>query len=117
MRWKYSPLLSSQFPSRYCIVAAPELESGHAVIGEEIMETSFYRNAYSMFTYSTYFQVLFYFLVIKPAITLFFSLFFLIVCVTLLVLVVPAPIVLRVCRGIGKWQAVVAVEVLIVGVK
>ncbi|KAF9062753.1 hypothetical protein BDP27DRAFT_1368586 [Rhodocollybia butyracea] len=108
-----SPLLSSQFSSRYCIVAAPELESGHAVIGEEIMETSFYRNAYSMFTYSTYFQVLFYFLVIKPAITLFFS----IVCVPLLVLIVPAPIALRVCRRIGKWQAVVAVEGPIIGVR
>ncbi|KAJ4488944.1 hypothetical protein C8J55DRAFT_451387 [Lentinula edodes] len=97
--------------------SASELESGQAVVGEEVAETSFYKNTYSMFTDSTSFQALFYFLVIKPAITLLFLLFFLVICVPLLVLVVPAPMVLRVCRRIGRWQAVVAVEGLIVVVR
>jgi hypothetical protein len=70
-----------------------------------------------MFTDSTTFQALFYFLVIKPAITLLFILFFLAICVPLLALVIPTPVVLRVCRRIGRWQAVVAVEGLIVGVR
>ncbi|KAJ3980680.1 hypothetical protein F5890DRAFT_1419143 [Lentinula detonsa] len=97
--------------------SASELESGQAVVGEEVMEMSFYKNTYSMFTDPTSFQALFYFLVIKPAITLLFITFFLTVCVPLLVLVIPAPVVLRVCRRIGRWQAVVAVEGLVIGVR
>ncbi|KAJ3792397.1 hypothetical protein GGU11DRAFT_713714, partial [Lentinula aff. detonsa] len=50
--------------------SAAELESGQAVVGEEVTEMSFYKNTYSMFTDPTSFQALFYFLVIKPAITL-----------------------------------------------
>ncbi|KAJ3791931.1 hypothetical protein GGU11DRAFT_713918, partial [Lentinula aff. detonsa] len=49
--------------------SASELESGQAVVGEEVTEMSFYKNTYSMFTDPTSFQALFYFLVIKPAIT------------------------------------------------
>ncbi|KAJ3749557.1 hypothetical protein DFH05DRAFT_1477257 [Lentinula detonsa] len=97
--------------------SASELESGQAVVGEEVMEMSFYKNTYSMFTDPTSFQALFYFLVIKPAITLLFITFFLTICVPLLVLVIPAPVVLRVCRRIGRWQAVVAVEGLVIGVR
>ncbi|KAJ4490966.1 hypothetical protein J3R30DRAFT_163628 [Lentinula aciculospora] len=108
---KYPIFTRTRHPS------ASELESGQPVVGEEVTETSFYKNTYSMFTDSTSFQALFYFLVIKPAITLLFILFFLVICVPLLVLVVPAPIVLRICRRIGRWQAVVAVEGLIVGVR
>ncbi|KAJ3735996.1 hypothetical protein DFJ43DRAFT_1036701 [Lentinula guzmanii] len=96
--------------------SASELESGQAVVGEEVTEMSFYKNTYSMFTDPTSFQALFYFLVIKPAITLLFITFFLTICVPLLVLVIPAPVVLRVCRRIGRWQAVVAVEGLVIGV-
>ncbi|KAJ3966702.1 hypothetical protein EV361DRAFT_808581, partial [Lentinula raphanica] len=97
--------------------SASELESGEAVVGEEVREGSFYRNTYAMFTDSTSFQALFYFLVIKPTITLLFPVFFLAVCMPLMVLVAPAPAVLRVCRRIGRWQAVVAVEGLAVGVR
>ncbi|KAJ3749674.1 hypothetical protein DFH05DRAFT_1533392 [Lentinula detonsa] len=97
--------------------SASELESGQAVVGEEVTEMSFYKNTYSMFTDPTSFQALFYFLVIKPAITLLFITFFLTICVPLLVLVIPAPVVLRVCRRIGRWQAVVAVEGLVIGVR
>ncbi|KAJ3780593.1 hypothetical protein GGU10DRAFT_369085, partial [Lentinula aff. detonsa] len=97
--------------------SAAELESGQAVVGEEVTEMSFYKNTYSMFTDPTSFQALFYFLVIKPAITLLFITFFLTICVPLLVLVIPAPVVLRVCRRIGRWQAVVAVEGLVIGVR
>ncbi|KAJ3711466.1 hypothetical protein DFJ43DRAFT_1008882 [Lentinula guzmanii] len=97
--------------------SASELESGQAVVGEEVTEMSFYKNTYSMFTDPTSFQALFYFLVIKPAITLLFITFLLTICVPLLVLVIPAPVVLRVCRRIGRWQAVVAVEGLVIGVR
>ncbi|KAE9400320.1 hypothetical protein BT96DRAFT_1018983 [Gymnopus androsaceus JB14] len=112
-------VLIANYPifTRSRIPSASELESGQAVVGEEVIETSFYKNTNSMFTDSTTFQALFYFLVIKPAITLLFLLFFLVICVPLLVLVIPAPMVLRVCRRIGRWQAVVAVEGLIVGVR
>ncbi|KAJ3749699.1 hypothetical protein DFH05DRAFT_1477997 [Lentinula detonsa] len=89
--------------------SASELESGQAVRCR--------LNTYSMFTDPTSFQALFYFLVIKPAITLLFITFFLTICVPLLVLVIPAPVVLRVCRRIGRWQAVVSVEGLVIGVR
>ncbi|KAJ3840943.1 hypothetical protein F5878DRAFT_639999 [Lentinula raphanica] len=59
--------------------SASELESGEALVSEEVREGSFYRNTYAMFTDSTSFQALFYFLVIKPAIMLLFTVFFLVV--------------------------------------
>ncbi|KAJ3711457.1 hypothetical protein DFJ43DRAFT_1228483 [Lentinula guzmanii] len=123
-----SPTTTSSSPITHLIATYPiftrsrhpsasELESGQAVVGEEVTEMSFYKNTYSMFTDPTSFQALFYFLVIKPAITLLFITFFLTICVPLLVLVIPAPVVLRVCRRIGRWQAVVAVEGLVIGVR
>ena len=75
-----------------------------------VKETSFYRNAYAMFTDPTSYQALFYFLVIKPGITVLMFLFFLVVVPIATVLVIPLPAVLRLARSMGIWQANVAVE-------
>ncbi|KAF5373375.1 hypothetical protein D9757_009751 [Collybiopsis confluens] len=112
-------LLIAQYPifTRTRAPSASELEIGRAVAGEEVVERSFYRNTWGMFASPTSFTALFYFLIIKPSITLLFTLLFLVVLLPLMVLVIPAPMVLRVVRRIGRWQAVVAVEGLVVGVK
>ncbi|KAJ6616632.1 hypothetical protein B0H10DRAFT_1378656 [Mycena sp. CBHHK59/15] len=78
--------------------------------GAQVVETSFYKNAYAMFADATSYQALFYFLVIKPSITLLFSLALLVLGVPALALIVPAPAALRAIRKLGIWQANVAVE-------
>ncbi|KAJ6594684.1 hypothetical protein B0H19DRAFT_1216128 [Mycena capillaripes] len=78
--------------------------------GYSVPETSFYKNAYAMFTDSTSYQALFYFLVIKPSITLLLSLGLLVLGIPAIVLVAPAPMALRAIRNLGIWQANVAVE-------
>ncbi|KAJ7121962.1 hypothetical protein C8R43DRAFT_1032683 [Mycena crocata] len=78
--------------------------------GLVVPETSFYKNAYAMFADPTSYQALFYFLVIKPSITLLLSLGLLVVGIPALVLVVPAPMALRAIRKLGQWQANIAVE-------
>ncbi|KAI0633486.1 hypothetical protein C8Q77DRAFT_1217873 [Trametes polyzona] len=75
-----------------------------------VPEGSFYRNAYAMFTDPTSYQALFYFLVLKPGITVLMSLFFLVLVPVSAVLVLPLPAVLRLARRMGIWQANVAVE-------
>ncbi|KAJ7671202.1 hypothetical protein B0H17DRAFT_1085240 [Mycena rosella] len=85
--------------------------------GAPIPETSFYKNAYAMFTDATSYQALFYFLVIKPSITLLLSLGLLVVGVPALVLVAPAPMVFRAVRKLGIWQANIAVEGLYLAVR
>ncbi|KAH7911017.1 hypothetical protein BJ138DRAFT_1007505 [Hygrophoropsis aurantiaca] len=77
---------------------------------ETYYETSFYKNTYSMFTDSTSYQALFYFLVVKPSITLGLSIVLVAVVPVSYVLVFPAPMVLRAVRKLGIWQANVAVE-------
>ncbi|TCD64826.1 hypothetical protein EIP91_003574 [Steccherinum ochraceum] len=83
-----------------------EAETGVGIV----YERSFYRNAYAMFTDSTSYQSLFYFLVIKPGITLLLSLTLLLIVPVGFVLILPAPAVLRLVRRLGIWQANVAVE-------
>ncbi|KAA1474082.1 hypothetical protein DENSPDRAFT_840620 [Dentipellis sp. KUC8613] len=78
-------------------------------------ERSFYRNSYSMFTDSTSYHALFYFLVIKPSITILLSLLLIVLVPLSVVLVLPAPAMLRLVRRLGIWQANVAVEGLYVG--
>jgi hypothetical protein len=97
-------------------------------------ERSFYRNTYSMashlpvsllvsadvcvcvqFTDPTSYHALFYFLVIKPSITLLLSLFLALVVPVCLALVLPAPAMLRLVRRLGIWQANIAVEGLYAG--
>ncbi|KAI0338283.1 hypothetical protein BDW22DRAFT_805766 [Trametopsis cervina] len=73
-------------------------------------ERSFYRNAYAMFTDATSYQALFYFIVIKPGITVFLWLLVLVFVPVAFVLVLPAPAILRLVRRLGIWQANIAVE-------
>ncbi|KIJ68072.1 hypothetical protein HYDPIDRAFT_83573 [Hydnomerulius pinastri MD-312] len=73
-------------------------------------ETSFYKNTYAMFTDATTYQALFYFLVIKPGITLLISIALVVLVPVSYVLVLPAPLMLRFVRKLGIWQANVAVE-------
>ncbi|KAJ7354433.1 hypothetical protein DFH08DRAFT_738490 [Mycena albidolilacea] len=86
-------------------------------IGGPVPETSFYKNAYAMFTDATSYQALFYFLVIKPSITLLLSLGLLVVGVPAIVLVGPAPLAFRAIRNLGIWQANIAVEGLYLAVR
>jgi len=79
-------------------------------------ETSFYKNTHAMFTDPTTYQALFYFLVIKPSITLLLSIALVVVVPISFVLVLPAPAVLRAVRKLGVWQANVAVEGLYMAV-
>ncbi|EMD33829.1 hypothetical protein CERSUDRAFT_160119 [Gelatoporia subvermispora B] len=74
------------------------------------VERSFYRNAYAMFTDPTSYQSLFYFLVLKPGITILLSLMLIVLVPVGAVLVIPAPAVLRLARRLGIWQANIAVE-------
>jgi len=78
---------------------------------------SFYRNAYAMFTDATTYQSLFYFLVIKPSITLLLGISLVVLVPVSFVLVLPAPAMLRVTRRLGIWQANVAVEGLYFAVR
>ncbi|KII83698.1 hypothetical protein PLICRDRAFT_58167 [Plicaturopsis crispa FD-325 SS-3] len=91
-----------------------ELEA--STVNGPLYETSFYKNTYAMFTDSTSYQALFYFLVIKPSITLLLSLLLVVVVPVSLCLVLPAPAVLRAVRRLGAWQANVAVEGLYLAV-
>jgi hypothetical protein len=94
-----------------------EHESGRASLNVDnlagfrlVKEHSFYKNTYAMFTDPTSYQALFYFLVIKPAITLLITLLLIAFGIPLLILILPAPVVLRAVRKIGVWQANVAIE-------
>jgi hypothetical protein len=71
----------------------------------------------TQFTDPTSYQALFYFLVIKPSITLIFSLMLIVFVVPSLVLVIPAPPMLRAVRRLGAWQANVAIEGLHLAVR
>ncbi|TFK53838.1 hypothetical protein OE88DRAFT_1656209 [Heliocybe sulcata] len=75
-----------------------------------VYERSFYKNTYAMFTDPTSYRALFYFLVIKPSITLLFTLLFLVLTPLSFALIIPAPMLLRMARRLGLWQAGVAVE-------
>ncbi|KAF9005856.1 hypothetical protein BDZ89DRAFT_1079836 [Hymenopellis radicata] len=88
-------------------LTSPHLPPVHNVL---LDETSFYKNTYAMFSDPTSYHALFYFLVIKPPITLLFSLFLVVIVVPLLVVIVTAPAALRLVRRMGVWQAAVAVE-------
>ncbi|KAF9526886.1 hypothetical protein CPB83DRAFT_857152 [Crepidotus variabilis] len=107
--------------ARYREPTNEELENGTVAgqlrRGGQIREKSFYKNTYAMFTDSRSYQALFYFLVIKPAITLLISIGLVVFGIPLFVLVLPAPAVLRATRKIGIWQANVAVEGLYYAVR
>ncbi|KAF9444488.1 phosphoribosylformylglycinamidin [Macrolepiota fuliginosa MF-IS2] len=96
--------------TRYRDSTLSEIESGRASPHTPVRETSFYKNTYAMFTDSTSYQALFYFLVIKPAITLLLTIIIWVFAIPLIVLVLPAPAVLRAIRKLGIWQANIAIE-------
>ncbi|KAF8525504.1 hypothetical protein BU17DRAFT_41644 [Hysterangium stoloniferum] len=77
-----------------------------------VRETSFLKLTFSMFRDPTSYQALFYFLVIKPGITLLIAIAILILVPPAFVLVVPAPAVLRAVRRVGIWQAELAIDAL-----
>ena len=85
-----------------------ELEDGAAL--HPITEHSFYKNAYALFTDPTSYTPLFYFLVLKPALTVLIWLFLCCVVPLSIALVFPAPAMLRLVRRLGVWQANIAVE-------
>ncbi|KAJ3506014.1 hypothetical protein NLJ89_g7109 [Agrocybe chaxingu] len=122
----HSPLLAHPppYPPRAIFTrcrepTAEEIESGQVQLSRNglVREKSFYKNAYAMFTDPTSYQALFYFLVIKPAITLLISIGIIAVGLPLIILVLPAPAVLRAIRKIGIWQANVAIEGLYFAVR
>ncbi|KAI0769405.1 hypothetical protein BD413DRAFT_604979 [Trametes elegans] len=88
---------------------AAQIEAG-VPANTVVPEGSFYKNSYAMFTDPTSYQALFYFLVLKPGITVLMFLFFLGLVPIATVLVFPLPAVLRLARRMGIWQANVAVE-------
>ncbi|TFK44072.1 hypothetical protein BDQ12DRAFT_672343 [Crucibulum laeve] len=94
-----------------------EIESGRGVTGGLVREKSFYKNTYAMFTDPTTYQALFYFLVIKPSITLILSLALLVFVLPAIIFILPAPAALRAVRRIGAWQANVAIEGLYLAVR
>ncbi|KAG8687247.1 hypothetical protein FRC09_013612 [Ceratobasidium sp. 395] len=87
-------------------------EAGTDVDVDPTIETSFLKNSYSMFIDPSSFQPLFYFLVIKASITLVVTPLVLALAPVCLVLVVPAPAMLRIVRRVGAWQANLAIEAL-----
>ncbi|XP_006457221.1 hypothetical protein AGABI2DRAFT_196037 [Agaricus bisporus var. bisporus H97] len=94
-----------------------EIEQGVMRPRTLVRETSFYKNTYAMFSDPTSYQALFYFLVIKPAITFLLLLSLWIFVPLLCILILPAPAVLRAARRLGVWQANVAVEGLYLAVR
>jgi hypothetical protein len=91
-------------------IRPPELSAAETGASSVEFETSFYKNTYALFTDATTYQALFYFLVIKPGITLCTSIVLIVLVPVSYVLVLPAPLMLRFVRKIGIWQANVAVE-------
>ncbi|KAG8747787.1 hypothetical protein FRC10_011232 [Ceratobasidium sp. 414] len=106
-------------------------EPGADVDVDPTIETSFLKNSYSMvntpllltrhpadflapaqFTDPSSFQPIFYFLVVKASITLVVTPLVLALAPVCLVLVVPAPAMLRIVRRVGAWQANLAIEAL-----
>ncbi|PPQ81423.1 hypothetical protein CVT25_015927 [Psilocybe cyanescens] len=102
--------------TRYREPTSIEVEMGHTRQGL-VRENSFYKNTYAMFTDPTSYQALFYFLVIKPAITLLISIAIIAIGIPAIILVLPAPAMLRAVRKVGIWQANVAVDGLYVAVR
>ncbi|KAG9124950.1 hypothetical protein FRC07_009584 [Ceratobasidium sp. 392] len=91
-------------------------EPGTEVDVDPTIETSFLKNSYSMmpvkFMDPSSFQPLFYFLVIKASITLVVTPLVLALAPVCMILVLPAPAMLRIVRRVGAWQANLAIEAL-----
>ncbi|PFH53678.1 hypothetical protein AMATHDRAFT_54096 [Amanita thiersii Skay4041] len=103
--------------TRTRLAMASEIELGIASPGSLVKESSFYKNTYAMFTDPTSYQALFYFIVIKPGITVLLSLFLLVFVLPAMLLIIPAPAALCAVRRLGAWQANIAVEGLYYSVR
>lgn len=104
--------LSGKLPSTR--IATPWLVTiSFAVVNVMIIS----RALWIQFTDPTSYQALFYFLVIKPAITLILTIVVWAAAFPLLLLILPAPAVLRAVRRLGKWQANIAIEGLYLAVR
>ncbi|KIJ40906.1 hypothetical protein M422DRAFT_32020 [Sphaerobolus stellatus SS14] len=88
------------------------LENGSFSAPTLVKETSFLRLSYLMFTDPTSYRALFYFLVIKPGVTLIIFLITVVLIPPAFILIIPAPAILRAIRRIGIWQAEVAIDAL-----
>ncbi|KAF8577932.1 hypothetical protein K439DRAFT_518562 [Ramaria rubella] len=77
-----------------------------------VPETSFLRLSFLMFRDPTSYQALFYFLVIKPGLTLLITIALIVLVPPAFILLLPAPAVLRAVRRVGIWQAEVAIDAL-----
>ncbi|KAF8325182.1 uncharacterized protein EI90DRAFT_3129023 [Cantharellus anzutake] len=75
------------------------------------IQRTFLQNSYDMFLdWEGSYIPIFHFLVVKAPITLVLTIFALVVIPPAVILIIPAPYVLRLFRRIGKWQALIAVE-------
>ncbi|TDL24301.1 hypothetical protein BD410DRAFT_814112 [Rickenella mellea] len=92
------------------VIGDPSPSGNESGQQEAVNESSFLRNTYAMFTDPTSYQALFYFLVIKPSITLFLTLALWVAVPVSFALIIPAPAALRAISRIGIWQATIAVE-------
>ncbi|KAJ8489455.1 hypothetical protein ONZ45_g13576 [Pleurotus djamor] len=90
-----------------------DAESAPSQASLRVRERSFLKNVHAMITDSTTYQALFYFIVIKPAISLTLLVLFLAATPIAFVLVFPAPYFMKLTKRIGKWQANIAVEGLV----
>jgi len=113
----HGPLVSAPYPPRPIFYRLQDVRFDAESAASQEYDNSFYRNAYVMFTDATTYQSLFYFLVIKPSITLLLGISLIVLVPVSFVLVLPAPAVLRVTRRLGIWQANVAVEGLYFAVR
>lgn len=86
-------------------INADSLESGL-----QTEPQTFLKNTYDMFMDQTSYQAIFYFLVIKPSVTLFLTVVLLVVVPVAFALILPAPAVLRAVKRVGNWQANLAIE-------
>jgi hypothetical protein len=94
--------------TRTRLPTSSELEDGMAL--RPVKERSFYKNAYALFTDPTSYTPLFYFLVLKPVLTVLLWLFLVCLVPVSFALIFPAPAMLRLVRRLGVWQANIAVE-------
>ncbi|KAF9653210.1 hypothetical protein BDM02DRAFT_3125980 [Thelephora ganbajun] len=113
----HGPLASVPYPPRPIFYRLQDASFDVESRAPAEYDGSFYRNAYAMFTDATTYQSLFYFLVIKPGITLLLGISLVVLVPVSFVLVLPAPAMLRVTRRLGIWQANVAVEGLYFAVR
>jgi len=92
------------------IFSRPRIDVSSLESGDQTVPQTFLKNTYDMFMDQTSYQAIFYFLVIKPSVTLFLTVVLLVVVPLAFALILPAPAVLRAVKRVGNWQANLAIE-------